>query len=92
MSPAPQPTTKPQKGWFRIIITLGNDKEAQRQFIGVDGRDFLIQRGKEVDVPPQVLGVLDDAVMLVDEQDPMDEDKQIQVPRQRFPYTIIRAY
>lgn len=83
---------KPKKGWFCINISLGNDKEAVRQFIGVDGKDFLIQRGKDVIVPPEVLSVLDDAVMLVDEQDPMDENKQIQVPRKRFPYSVIRAY
>lgn len=83
---------KPKKGWFTINISLGNDKEAVKQFIGADGKDFLIQRGKDVSVPPEVLSVLDDAVMIVDEQDPTDENKTVQVPRKRFPYTIIQAH
>lgn len=75
---------------FEITIALGNDKEPVRQFIGADGRDFLIERGKKVVVPECVLSVLDDAVYGDHEQDPTDPEKLIPVQRQRFAYTVHR--
>jgi len=86
-----KPQVRSKKGWFVINVSLGNDQESVRQFIGADGVDFLITRGKDVEVPPNVLSVLDDAVLIVDEQDPTDPNKTVAVPRKRFPYTVVRA-
>ena len=85
------PTAKSKKGWFTIVVSLGNDNESVRQFVGADGKDFLITRGKEVDVPPEVMHILDCAVVMVDEQDPDNENKSVAVARKRFPYTIVKA-
>lgn len=72
-----------------INISLGNDNEARRQFVGWDGREFEIERGKDVSVPRGLLEVLDNAVLGVPETDPMDPMKTIIVQRKRFPYSIV---
>lgn len=74
-----------------INIAIGNDKSPRRQFVGLNGAHYLIERGKDVPVPVELLGVLDDAVETVSEQDPEDDQKSIMVERKRFPYTIIGA-
>lgn len=81
---APEPEKK-----FIINIGLSNDNEPSKIFVGADGRDFLIQRGKDVAVPKAVLNVLDDAVVGVTEVDPNDNTRSIVVDRKRFPYTIV---
>lgn len=83
---------KPKKGWFTINISLGNDNEDRKTFVGTQIGDFLIERGKDVVVPKEVLQVLDDAEIGVDERDPFDQDKTIVVKRKRFPYTIVLAH
>jgi hypothetical protein len=82
----------PPKGWFTIEITMANDNEPSRVFIGADGRDFWVQRGKKVTVPPQVLSVLDDAIVTADEVDPDNPDRTIPVERKRFAYSVIQAH
>jgi hypothetical protein len=82
--------TKPKSEKLYIInIGLGNDNEPVKQFVGANGRDFLIERGKDVKVPKAVLDILDNAVMGVAEVDPTDSNKTIVVERKRFPYTIV---
>lgn len=88
----PSPRKAPKKGEFTINVSLSNDGEAVRLFVGADGRDFLIERGKDVTVPPEVLHVLDNAVMTVTEADPYDETKVVTVDRKRFSYTIKQAH
>ncbi len=86
------PEAQRKRGWFTINISLGNDGEDARVFVGgCEEGDFLIRRGENVDVPKAVLARLDDAVMMVDTQDPNDPSKTMVVPRKRFPYTIVAA-
>jgi hypothetical protein len=73
---------------YIINVGLGNDNEPTKVFVGANGEDFLIERGKDVAVPKEVLEVLDNAIMGVSEVDPMDNTKTITVDRKRFPYTI----
>ncbi len=81
-----------KKGWFTINISLGNDNEPRRIFVGgCEEGDFEIERGQNVDVPRSVLNRLDDAVLGVDEIDRHDQSKTITVDRKRFPYTVIAA-
>lgn len=72
-----------------INIALGNDNEPRRIFIGADGYECVIERGKDVAVPVRVLNVLDDAIVDVKEEDPDDPDKYRFVQRKRFAYTVI---
>lgn len=81
---------KVKERMFEITVALSNDGEPVSQFVGADGRDFLIKRGQKVIVPERVLSVLNDAVKGVDEVDPNDPEKVQTVMRQRFAYTIHR--
>lgn len=81
---------KPEREKRYIInVGLGNDNEPVKQFIGANGRDFLIERGKDVVVPKAVLNILDAAILGVAEVDPVDPTKTIVVERKRFPYTVV---
>ena len=92
MSDTPARTVdKRKKGWFTINVGLGNDNEPRKIFVGANGQDFLIERGKDVDVPKEVLATLDDAVIGVDERDENDPNKVTVIDRKRFPYTIVAA-
>lgn len=73
-----------------INVSLGADNEPRRQFIGWDGRDYEIERGKDIQVPRGLLEVLDNAVIGVPEAyDQNDPSKVRMVDRKRFPYTIV---
>jgi hypothetical protein len=76
---------------FEIEVSLGDDKEQRKIFVGAGGKDFLIERGKKVVVPRVVLSALDDAVVGVAEQDEADPNKLVTVQRKRFQYTVHRA-
>jgi hypothetical protein len=86
-----RPDAKRKKGWFTIVVGLGNDNEPRKIFVGANMQDFLIERGKEVDVPIEVLNTLDDAVIGVPEMDEQDPNRVNIVDRKRFPYTIVKA-
>lgn len=83
VKPAP---TKEKR--YIINVSLGNDNEPRKQYVGANGRDFLIERGVDIEVPQCVLNVLDDAVIGIPEVDPNDQTKTIVVERKRFPYSI----
>lgn len=74
---------------FIINVSLGNDNEPRKVFVGANGEDFLITRGKDVAVPKEVLEVLDNAVVGVAEVDPENPTKTITVERKRFPYSVV---
>lgn len=76
---------------FIINIQLANDGEPKRVFVGANGKDCLIERGKDVTVTAAQMSVLDDAVQGIAEVDPEDPDKIVITQRKRFPYTIVRA-
>lgn len=76
---------------FIINVSMGNDGEPGKIFVGDGKTDYLIQRGKDVVVPKSVLHVLDNAIIGVTEVDPEDNTKSITVDRKRFPYTIVGA-
>jgi hypothetical protein len=76
---------------FIINVALANDGEPRKIFVGANGKEFLIERGKNVRVPERVLRVLDDAVSGVAESDPDDETRARVVDRKRFGYTVVEA-
>lgn len=91
----PEPrTAKPTEGerMATINISLGNDGEPRDVFIGANGSDFRITRGKNVKVPLSVLEVLDNAVKGVQEPSDEDPDKMVTVDRKRFPYTVVSMH
>lgn len=72
-----------------INIAIGAPNEPRRQFINAYGREFEIERGKDIQVPREVLEVLDNAIIGMPEPDPEDPDKTLIVDRKRFPYTLV---
>lgn len=74
---------------FIINVQLGNDNELRDIFIGDNGTDYLITRGKDVTVPKSVLEKLDHAIVGVPEVDPDDPTRTVVVDRKRFPYSIV---
>lgn len=79
---------------YRIIIEEGREKNAQTHvFVGVNGRGYNIKRGTAVDVPPEVISVLKDAVE-VGQVAIVDEERNIVTGSQerrvrRFPFTVL---
>lgn len=72
----------------RIMISAGRGKHEQCPVpVGVNGRAYLIERGKEVDVPESVLHVLNLAV----EQAPVLEGERVMGFRSvpRYPVQVL---
>lgn len=78
---------------IKIIFNESDRPEDQNEVVvGVNGRMYQYQRGKEVGVPPEVIHVLDNAV--IDKAVPqVTEDGRpngfIMRPTKRFPYQFV---
>ncbi|WP_165072821.1 MULTISPECIES: hypothetical protein [unclassified Desulfovibrio] len=75
----------------RIIIASGKDpQDCCPVPVAVNGREYLIVRDKEVDVPQGVLDVLDLAVEQVAEAvDEAGQNRTVFRPAQRFSYRVL---
>lgn len=73
----------------KIILEENDDIPPTGLFVGINGRSFVIRPGEPVEVPQEVLAVLDDAV---EEVPRVDADKNVVDYRKkmRFPYRIVR--
>jgi hypothetical protein len=81
-------TQPPDKRRVRIVLADNAEIPPSGQFIGVNGRSYVLRSGEEADVPVEILGVLDSAVTSVPV---LDENEQIVGfrDRPRFPYRIV---
>ena len=73
----------------RIVLEDNDHIAPTGQFIGVNGRGYVLRPNEEVDVPPEILSVLDDAVELAPIIGP---DARVVGWREkkRFPYRVVR--
>jgi len=72
----------------RIIIHNSPEPGGKEDvFVSINGKSYNIKREKEVEVPVAVLGVLDDAVMILYEKD--DKGKLVEKTVKRFSYSIV---
>ncbi len=77
---------------FRVIIEEGRDaNDSPEVFLSVNGRGYQIKRGYPVDIPPELIEVLDHAVIdkhipVIDENSGVTTGSIIRQAR-RFPYT-----
>lgn len=85
---APKKVAKPVEERVKIMLEDNDQIPPGGQFIGVNGRTFMIQPGYEVDVPRSVLDVLDHAVMSVPVTNVMRQVIGYR-DRLRFPYRVI---
>lgn len=81
----PKADTEPR---VRIMLEDNDQIPPGGQFLSVNGRSFLIQANREVDVPRCVCDVLDHAVMSVPVKDQYDTVVGYR-DRLRFPYRVI---
>lgn len=57
----PKLAAKPKANWKTVYIAE-DDKDSQPAFVGVNGKSYRIRRGEEVEVPPEVVEALKNAV------------------------------
>ncbi|MGC9239763.1 MAG: hypothetical protein ACP5D5_08890 [Acidithiobacillus sp.] len=72
----------------RILISEGSEQDLPYVFVGVNGQSYQISRGEEVDVPVEVLEVLDNAVTVTYVK--TKDRKQVARRQLRFPYRVIQ--
>ncbi|MCG7598404.1 hypothetical protein MHM84_01230 [Halomonas sp. McH1-25] len=87
LAPAPTateahaPGEEPKAKRFKIIVAT-HDQDKQPVQVGVNGRTYVIERGKEVTVPESVVEVLRNAVQHVHDPKTMEENKVMAYPFQ----------
>lgn len=75
---------------MRIVLEENDLIPPTGQFFGTNGRPYLLRPGEEADVPMEIIGALDDAIM---ETPIIDANGNIEGYRKRlrFPYRVISA-
>jgi len=74
----------------RVPIVIEESRDAtdsQDVFVQVNGRAYLYKRGVEVIVPPEVIEVLNNAV--IEKMVRIDEGNYVMRPVKRFPFRIL---
>lgn len=79
-------TVTPQKNTVRIVLEENEDIPPTGLFLGHNGRGFLLQPGQPVDIPRELLGILDNAVMSQPQLDPTTKTIVGYRDRLRYPY------
>lgn len=80
---------KKRKGYTKIYLERGEDIPPTGVPVSLNGRAYLIQAGVEVEVPTELLEVLDQAEMSEPEIDPTFNQVVGYRPRKRYPYRIV---
>ncbi len=83
---APKVPESPKR--VRVILDEGGEQDLPYVFISLNGVAYKVQRGVEVELPVELLEILDHAVMTV-----MVKDQNNRyTPRKimRFPYRVLR--
>lgn len=73
----------------RIILEENDNIPPTGQFIGVNGRGYMLKPGVEAVVPKEILSVLNDAVQEVPDIDPSTQQVVGYRKKLRFPYRVI---
>lgn len=76
-----QPKKATQEKRFEIIIAT-HDQDKQPVPVGVNGKTYLIQRGKRVEVPESVVKVLESAVQFQYDPKTMERTEVLSYPFQ----------
>ena len=88
--PERAPASAPYQGpRVRIVLEDNDNIPPTGQFFGHNGRGFILRSGEEADVPPELIGILNDAVW----DAPIVDSQTQQIigyrKRLRFPYRIL---
>lgn len=74
---------------IRIVLEENSDISPTGLFIQINGRPYILQPAMEADVPPEVVNVLNDAVMSTPVVDPLTQRVTGFRSRLRFPYRVV---
>ena len=88
-SAAPKTVAQPKR--IRIVLQDNENIPPTGLFMCVNGATYIIQTGREVDVPPLLCEVLDQAVTSVPVVDPITKQVKGFRDRLRFPYVRVRG-
>lgn len=86
---APIPAPQEEKKRYKIILEE-SEEISGRQAIIVNGKEYWIAPGYEVEVPKEVLDALDNAIIALPIVDPATKRYIGAKERRRFPYTMVR--
>ncbi len=78
---------KPKR--VRILLEENDNIPPTGQFIGVNGRGFMLRAGEEAEVPLEVIGVLESAVQEVPMVNPVTQQVEGYRKKLRFPFRVI---
>lgn len=75
----------------RIILEENDEIPPTGLPIGHNGKVFVIRPGEEVDVPPSLLEILDQAVMAVPQIDPQTKQIVGYRDKMRYSYRVVNS-
>ena len=58
-APVTEKTQDPWKTMKKVFLERGNKNEPKSLFVSVDGRDFMVPKGQEVEVPLPIARVVE---------------------------------
>lgn len=74
----------------RIVLEDNPNIPPTGQFIGVNGKGWLLRAGEEADVPQCILETLDNAIEFVAAKNSDGQLTGVNVERRRFSYRVVR--
>lgn len=86
---APISASNPGKIRVRILLEENDSIPPTGQFFGANGRGYILRAGEETDVPPEIINILNTAVMDTPVVDPTTKQVLGYRQRLRFPYRTI---
>lgn len=86
----PPRVVSPQKTTVRIIIEENDDIPPTGLYLGHNGRGYLLQPGQAIDATPELLEILDHAVMSSPQLDPGTKQVVGYRDRLRYPYRRVQ--
>lgn len=92
-TPAPTRKTRvasPQKSTVKIIIEENEDIPPTGLYIAHNGRGYLLQAGRPIEAPPELVEILDHAVMSTPQLDPTTKQVIGYRDRLRYPYRRVQ--
>jgi len=94
-TPPPEPVVRAVNDFFKegkrvkILLEENDNIPPTGQFIGVQGRGYMLMPGCVAEVPIGVINVLNDAIMSTPEIDPNTQQVIGYRDKLRFPYRIV---
>ena len=77
---------------IRVILEESEEIPPIGLYVGVNGKGFLIKPGVEVDLPMEVIGVLNNAVQSSPIIDPENQQVTGWRERMRYPYRLVQNF